>query len=122
MPSGVLTFILTCLAAISHEPSGCFVNIDFGSNIPSLFGLSILIYHCLPPSLVGYISFIPNLSTVVGGVVVAEIRVEFWLLSSFIRLWTTVGANVPRIAINMNAMKCTDLQYNCTKQQSRRII
>jgi DDE domain len=31
--------------------------------IPLLVGLSILIYHSLPPSLVGYISFIPNLST-----------------------------------------------------------
>ena len=32
-------------------------------NIGSFVGTAILIYHCLPYFLVGYISFIPNLST-----------------------------------------------------------
>jgi hypothetical protein len=45
--------LFVCLPSICHEPSGCFVIVDCGSNVPSLVGLSILISHSLPADFVG---------------------------------------------------------------------
>ena len=66
VPGGVITLILIAELAIDQEPSSAFLVIgilDAMVKIGSAFGLSILIYHSLPPCLVGYISFILNLLT-----------------------------------------------------------
>ena len=73
------------------------------------------IYKPLSSILFGWVNLLYTEFVKRSWVVVAEIKLEFLLVSSFISLWATVGKNVPRIAINMTAVKCIDSEYNYTK-------